>query len=145
MMDARIGILMREGQTVYYAFPDGYNKPAFEGLLVEVEQRLGLRAHGTAASCSKSTVRGSDVKQWVVTMRFEYPAWDEKDGIVYQGIPARTRSEANRAAKRLHRVMVMLAQAEAVTGSRLSNKRTRTGRCRNEAQASSRVGASCWT
>lgn len=101
MMDARIGILMREGQTVYYAFPDGYNKPAFEGLLVEVEQRLGLRAHGTAASCSKSTVRGSDVKQWVVTMRFEYPAWDEKDGIVYQGIPARTRSEANRAAKRL--------------------------------------------
>ena len=41
-MDARIGMLMREGQTVYYAFPDGYNKPAFEGLLVEVEQRLGV-------------------------------------------------------------------------------------------------------
>jgi len=101
MMDARIGILMREGQTVYYAFADGYSKQPFEGSLEDVERRLGLHTGCDSATAVRSKQRSSEVKSWVVTMRFEHPAWDERDGIVYRGVFGRTRAEANRAAARM--------------------------------------------
>lgn len=97
-MDPRIGMLMREGKPLYYAFADGYTKPAVEGTLEAVEVKLGLRhraAHRAAASRA-----GKPCKEWNITMRFQYPAWDEKDGIEYRGISARSRSEANRIAAR---------------------------------------------
>lgn len=100
-MDARIGALMREGQTVYYAFADGYDKPAFEGTLDAVERRLGLRGGRPPGHQSKPRQGCRQAKSWVVTMRFEYPAWDEKDGIRYEGILGRTKAEANRAAARM--------------------------------------------
>jgi hypothetical protein len=100
-MDARIGELMREGRTVYYAFADGYDKPAFEGTLEAVERRLGLLDEKPRGQQSTSKLGGRQVKSWVVTMRFEYPAWDEKDGIRYEGVLGRTKAEANRAAARM--------------------------------------------
>ena len=42
-MDPRIGILMRAGKEVYYAFVDGYDKPELQGTLEEVERALGIR------------------------------------------------------------------------------------------------------
>ncbi len=95
-MDARIGTLMKEGRLVHYAFVDGYNMPPFEGSRADVEQRLGVNVSGGAMRAS----RNLRVKSWTVTMRFEHPAWDEVDGIEYRNIPARNRSEANRAAAR---------------------------------------------
>lgn len=43
-MDPRIGVLNRAGRPVFYAFVDGYDKPAAEGSLGDVEAALGLRA-----------------------------------------------------------------------------------------------------
>ena len=42
-LDPRIGIFMREGRTVWYAFVDGYGKDPFEGTLPDVQRALGLR------------------------------------------------------------------------------------------------------
>lgn len=79
-MDARIGTL-NNGQ--FYAFVNGYDAPEVRGTLEEVEVALGLRA----APVSQGT-------RYNVTIRFQYPAWDEKDGIVYPDVPARSKSEA---------------------------------------------------
>lgn len=38
-------------------------------------------------------------KQYTVTVRFQHPAWDEKDGIKYEVI-ARTKAEANKQVRR---------------------------------------------
>ena len=34
-------------------------------------------------------------------MRFQYPAWDEVDGLVYQDIQAATKAEAYAVARRM--------------------------------------------
>jgi len=41
-MDPRIGLICRDGISVYYAFLDGPDKPPLEGTLEEVESALGL-------------------------------------------------------------------------------------------------------
>lgn len=97
-MDPRIGMLMREGRSLYYAFVDGYARPAVEGTLEAVEVRLGLRQRVAHTTASSRAVK--PCKDWNVTMRFQHPAWDEKDGIEYRGISARSKSEANRIAAR---------------------------------------------
>lgn len=38
-------------------------------------------------------------RYFLVTLRFQYPAWDEKDGIVYR-ISAKDRAQAIRYARR---------------------------------------------
>lgn len=35
-----------------------------------------------------------------VRLRFRYPAWDEKDGILYEGIAADSKAQANERARR---------------------------------------------
>jgi hypothetical protein len=40
-------------------------------------------------------------KTFNVLMRFASPAWDEKDGIPFPGIKAKSKSDANRVARRL--------------------------------------------
>lgn len=100
-MDPRIGILMRGGHHVHYAFVDGYDKPAFEGTREAVEERLGrLDSSSPIPQTGHGRVRHRPLKTWNVTMRFRYPAWDEKDGIEYRGISARSKSEANKFAAR---------------------------------------------
>ena len=39
--------------------------------------------------------------RFTVTMRFQHPAWDEVDGIVYEDVLARTKSEAIAQARTL--------------------------------------------
>jgi hypothetical protein len=34
-------------------------------------------------------------------MTFQYPAWDEKEGIDYNGIDAKSKSDANAVARRM--------------------------------------------
>lgn len=83
-MDPRIGMLMREGTTVHYAFLEGYDQPAFEGTLEAVEEALGLRSAGIArrASCqavppSESAPRprrygAGGLKDYIVTVTPKY-------------------------------------------------------------------------
>lgn len=42
-----------------------------------------------------------ELSQWRVTMRFQWPAWDEADGIVYQDILAESKSAAIRTVRKL--------------------------------------------
>lgn len=39
------------------------------------------------------------MKNFIVTLRFQYPAWDEKDGIPYE-IAAKTKTDAIKKARR---------------------------------------------
>lgn len=83
-MDPRIGMLMREGTTVHYAFLDGYDQPAFEGTLEAVEEALGLRSSGIARRSSCQAVPPSEsaprprrsgagsLKDYIVTVTPKY-------------------------------------------------------------------------
>jgi len=43
-IDPRIGVLMRQGRVVYYAYANGYDRPPTEGSLKRVMASLGLRS-----------------------------------------------------------------------------------------------------
>jgi len=47
----------------------------------------------------KRTEKTSDSRRYTVTLRFQYPAWDEKDGINYEFI-AYNKREANAKARK---------------------------------------------
>lgn len=89
-IDPRIGKL-NSGQ--FYAFVNGYDNPEFRGTLEEVEAALGLRAHPVKVD------RVDAGGFYMVTLRFQFPAWDEVDGIVYTDISARSKSDAIRIAR----------------------------------------------
>lgn len=40
---------------------------------------------------------------WRVRLTFQHPAWDEQDGILYEGIVAGSKSEANAKARKMAR------------------------------------------
>ena len=84
-MDSRIGVL-NSGQ--FYAFVNGYDQPEVRGTLAEVETALGLRP--AAPVSVAATADGL----YDVTLRFQYPAWDELNGVVFPRIAARSKAEA---------------------------------------------------
>jgi hypothetical protein len=90
-MDPRIGML-NSGRC--YAYVNGYHNEPFNGTLLEVHAALGLAQVARTKSPAKA-LRTYDVK-----LTFKHPAWDEVDGIDYQGIVASSKSDANKAARR---------------------------------------------
>lgn len=79
-----------------YVYLNGYNSEPFMGTLEEVEAAMGL--------CVKAEVvpeAASKAKTFNVLLRFQYPAWDEVDGIEFSGIFARSKSEANKIARKM--------------------------------------------
>lgn len=104
-MDSRIGILQREGGQVFYAFAHGYDKPETVGTMEEVERALGVKecGQGDGGRGCEGLVEVKRRRMWDVTMRFQHPAWDEKEGILYRGIEAQSKAEANGIAGRLAR------------------------------------------
>jgi hypothetical protein len=40
------------------------------------------------------------MKIYTVTLRFQYPAWDERNGLTYEGIEAKTKADAIKQARR---------------------------------------------
>ncbi len=86
-MDSRIGVL---GSGVFYAFPNGYDKPEVRGTLNEVEAALGI------------TAPNSD-ERFDVVLHFQFPAWDEVGGIAYEDISARSKAEAISIARGMAR------------------------------------------
>lgn len=90
-LDPRIGIL---NSGKFYAFVNGYDKPETIGTLEEVETALGLRS----AAPDRKVL---PLKSYNVHMTFEFPAWDEVNGYWYEGVVARSKSEANKNARRL--------------------------------------------
>lgn len=94
-LDSRIGVLS-SGQ--FYAFANGYDRPETVGTRHEVEQALGIAIVKAPEPVSEHQ---NALKRFNVVMRFEYPAWDEVDGISYDAIQAISKSDANRQARRL--------------------------------------------
>lgn len=62
-IDPRIGVLMRRGRVVYYAYAHGYDRPPTEGSLKRVMACLGLRSRARS-------VQGARVFVVTVTPRW---------------------------------------------------------------------------
>lgn len=84
----------------YYAYLNGYDSEPFYGTLEEVEIALGVREPVAPAPAAPAVEPAQKAKTYDVTMTFQYPAWDEGDGIRYPDIVADSKSEANRIARR---------------------------------------------
>ena len=91
-LDTRIGML---NSGKFYAYVRGYGEPETVGTREEVEQALGIFREKASVS-----VPAKSLKTFDVVMRFEYPAWDEVDGLVYPGIHANSKAQANQFARK---------------------------------------------
>lgn len=92
-LDPRIGTL---NSGKFYCFPNGNGKPELIGSLEEVEVALGLRLLPAAPTAPEIPMN----RLWDVWLTFQYPAWDEVNGIVFTDILASTKSNANAIARR---------------------------------------------
>lgn len=79
----------------FYCFPKGHGQPELIGTLEEVEVALDLRKQPAAR-----VAKAEKLKTWNVKLSFQYPAWDEVNGIEYADIQARSKAEANAIAHR---------------------------------------------
>ena len=93
-MDPRIGQL---NNGKYYAFVNGFNAEPFVGSVEDVEVALGLREQSSKIEPTKPS---STEKTFNVRLTFEYPSWDEKEGILYPGIIASGKADANSQARK---------------------------------------------
>lgn len=94
-LDPRIGMLT---SGKFYCFPKGAGQPEFEGTLDEVEAALGIRREPPVLAVVPKSA--SSNRLWNVRLTFQYPAWDEVNGIEYPGIPAHSKTAANAIARR---------------------------------------------
>lgn len=96
--DPRIGQL-NNGQ--FYVFSEGYDKPPFTGSLSDVSAKLGIGQQRRAIA-QPGTSQASESVYWDVHLQFQYPAWDEVDGLWYKVIAA-SKPKANTLARRIAR------------------------------------------
>ncbi len=96
-MDARIGVL---SSGKFYAFANGYHAEPVIGSLEEVEVALCLRAVPVAPAAPTPVKPALVFKRFNVLLTFQYPAWDEVDGIPYDDIPATSKRDAIKSARR---------------------------------------------
>lgn len=69
-MDPRIGILIREGRRVFYAYPNGYRAPPVEGSIEKVQRSL-LAPSSTSVGTlpgDRRTTKGPRLHAYVVTV-----------------------------------------------------------------------------
>lgn len=91
-LDPRIGML---NSGKFYCFPKGHGQPEFIGTLEDVEAALCLRKQPAVP-----VAKAEKLKTWNVKLSFQYPAWDEVNGVAYPDIQARSKAEANSIARR---------------------------------------------
>lgn len=106
-LDHRIGCLIRDGIPIYYAFVGGYDRPATEGTLGEVEHALGLQT----SRASNRAVRVGDARQlplrhFAVTVTPTMIAYCGAGQITASVVPviARTHAEALKKARAEYRL-----------------------------------------
>lgn len=78
-----------------YSYVNGYHMEPIMGTLAEVEAALGIRSAAPSPEQSAPITACT----YTVTLTFQYPAWDEVNGIQYREIRANSRSEANAIAR----------------------------------------------
>ncbi|WP_153785274.1 hypothetical protein [Pseudomonas sp. EMN2] len=96
-MDPRIGML---NNGSFYAFVAGYAAEPVVGSLHLVEDALGL-PRSPEAQVAMPEAAGAEKQLFNVVLRFEYPAWDEVEGIRYPDILADSKAQANAWARAL--------------------------------------------
>lgn len=98
-MDARIGVLMREGKEVFYKTEGGYA----EGSIEAVEASLGIRTSLPVEEAVEARIKAPSkvYKEYDVHLTFQYPAWDEVDGIWYKDISAQSKKDAIKQVRRM--------------------------------------------
>jgi hypothetical protein len=92
-MDARIGQLTRNGNAVFYAFI-GNSREYVEGTLEQVEAALEGKEIPVAS-------KAAEKKVYNVRLSFQFPAWDEVDGILYSNIEADSKKDAIDTVRRM--------------------------------------------
>ncbi|PWD01940.1 MULTISPECIES: hypothetical protein [Pseudomonas] len=87
----------------FYSYINGHSEEPFFGTLEEVEVAMGLREPivTTPSFAPAEQVDPAPAKSYTVTLTFQYPAWDEVNGIRYPDIRADSKSHANIIARRL--------------------------------------------
>lgn len=98
-MDPRIGVLMREGQHVFYAYTEGYSLPPVEGGLGEVQRALmgaAAAATGTRSGPAPSAADRSRLHRYIVEVipRITVYAGTSTYGSYEVEVTARTSREA---------------------------------------------------
>lgn len=96
-LDPRIGVL---NSGKFYAYAAGYNAQPTIGRLDEVEIALGLRRPRESPAADATPIKNGAHKCFAVLVRFEHPAWDEREGIEYRDITASSKREANSIVRR---------------------------------------------
>jgi len=91
---------------MYYSFIHGHDAEPFMGTLEQVEVKMGLRQASTPGARAElhAVPQAEDEpagRTYTVTLMFQYPAWDEVDGIKYRDIQAASKSEANSIARKM--------------------------------------------
>lgn len=99
-MDPRIGVLMRQGKHVFYAYTQGYSLPPFEGGLGEVQRALmGAAASSEATGAHSGPPRSAEqarLRRYVVEVipRMTVYAGTSTYGPYEVEVTARTSREA---------------------------------------------------
>lgn len=96
-MDFRIGQL---SSGSFYAYVNGYSSEPVVGSREQVEVALGLRVTPEPSVADHFTTRATT---YCVHLTFQYPAWDEGGGIMYENIHADSKSMANAFARNMAR------------------------------------------
>lgn len=84
----------------YCAYSQGYDKDPVMGSLQDVQAALGQSvppSPRTTKSLEASKTQG--MSTFNVTLTFQHPAWDEREGLLYEGIVAASKTEANRKVR----------------------------------------------
>ena len=92
LLDQRIGLL---NDGTYYAFVSGHGNQEVRGTLEQVEAALGIRRKESRKTAP------SAIKAYAVTLRFQYPSWDEVDGISCGEIHSTSKREAVEIARKI--------------------------------------------
>lgn len=96
-MNAQIGQLIRNGNAVFYAHI-GTERTYTEGTVEQLEAALEGKEIPVAP---KAAAKEEASKEYNVRLTFQYPAWDEKEGILYTGILAKSKAQAIEQARKM--------------------------------------------
>lgn len=95
-MDARIGQL---NNGTFYAYTNGYAVEPVMGTLEQVEVALGIRGSVPVEAPQKAVKVA--YKSFDVRLTFQYPAWNEKEGLLYSNISAQSKKDAIKQARKM--------------------------------------------
>ena len=125
--DPRVGLLLREGRVVFYAFVDGYANPPLEGPLEAVQRALEVsdarRGTGSLVRKAKPPLRAARSYLVTVTPRFVTYCGSTVNGAYKVEVLAQTREQAIQRARADRRLQEGRHAVPAAYRARLAKNR----------------------